>query len=200
MSEGAHLDSIDQLKVFREALVKFTEEARGALSEADSEVRRTRDWLERDQPAHWAGQLKKRKAAAEEAKQRLQHKKLYPDASGGRQSHVEEQKAYRVASARLEEATEKLAHVRRWQKRYEKEHQQYRGQVQALQRVLETEAPKVLAWIDHMLAALEAYVSLSAPEGRQVQAALAVDVDPLPEPMARPPDEDELSPDETPEP
>ena len=53
MSTSAHVDSIDALKTFRVALIKFAEEANAALATAEAEMQRTVGWLERDQLSFW---------------------------------------------------------------------------------------------------------------------------------------------------
>ena len=48
MADQAKVLSVQALKDFRIALINFVEEARNALGGVDMELRRTRDWLERD--------------------------------------------------------------------------------------------------------------------------------------------------------
>ena len=48
MSGPAKVSSIEALEAFRADLIRYVEKARVALEDAESEVRRTRSWLEAD--------------------------------------------------------------------------------------------------------------------------------------------------------
>ena len=60
MSKSANVLSVQTLKDFKLAMINFAEEARNSLSGVDMELRRMRDWLERDQLGYWQSQIKKR--------------------------------------------------------------------------------------------------------------------------------------------
>ena len=60
MSQSANVLSAQTLKDFKIAMINFAEEARNSLSGVDMELRRMRDWLERDQLGYWQAQIKKR--------------------------------------------------------------------------------------------------------------------------------------------
>ena len=60
MSRSANVLSIQTLKDFKIAMINFAEEARNALSGVEMELRRMRDWLERDQLGYWQAQVKRR--------------------------------------------------------------------------------------------------------------------------------------------
>ena len=70
MSNTARVDSIDTLKVFRVALIKFGEESNVALASAESEMQRVLGWLERDQQSFWQLQLRKRQEGLSRAQER----------------------------------------------------------------------------------------------------------------------------------
>ena len=104
MAETARVESIDALKAFKRALFKFAEGASVALGDAESEVHRAQLWLETEQRSHWNNQLRLRTEAVAKAKEAVRMKKLYKDATGARQSAVEEEKALALAQRRLVEA------------------------------------------------------------------------------------------------
>ena len=64
----ANVRSVDALKDFKNALIAYAEEARNAISGVDMDVRRTRDWLERDQLMYWQTQVKKRNEQVSQAR------------------------------------------------------------------------------------------------------------------------------------
>ena len=53
MANEANITDIGALDEFRRALVRFREEVNAAIAEADSEVKSTFVWLERDRLLHW---------------------------------------------------------------------------------------------------------------------------------------------------
>jgi hypothetical protein len=83
MSESsARVNSIDAIKNFKIALIKFAETGMVALSAAEAEVNRTIMWLQLEQPAYWASQLRKRQEALVRANEALRAKTMFKDASG----------------------------------------------------------------------------------------------------------------------
>ena len=165
MSTGAHVDSIDALKSFRVALIKFAEEANVALATAESELQRTIGWLERDQLSFWQMQIRKRQELLGRAQEALRMKKLFPDASGRFPTPIEEEKAVRRAKAILEEAEQKLANTKRWGRTLQREAMNYKGGVARLSTWVGSEVPVAISRLDRMVSNLEAYVALRAPGG-----------------------------------
>src|SRR5579875_2662200 len=120
MTQGAKVESIDALKVFRVAMIKFAENANVALGDAESEVQRVQMWLENEQQSHWNQQIRKRTEVLGRAKEALRMKKVFKDASGSSQSYIDEEKAVQKATRALEEAQEKLANVKQWARKFQK--------------------------------------------------------------------------------
>jgi len=165
MSNTARVDSIDTLKVFRVALIKFGEESNAALASAESEMQRMVGWLERDQQSFWQMQLRKRQEGLSRAQEALRMKKLFPDSSGRFPTPVEEEKAVRKWKAAVEEAEQKLAACKRYARILQKAIMDYKGGVQRFSTWVEAEVPNAVARLDRMVGKLEAYVALSAAAG-----------------------------------
>jgi len=165
MSNTARVDSIDTLKVFRVALIKFGEESNAALASAESEMQRMVGWLERDQQSFWQMQLRKRQEGLSRAQEALRMKKLFPDSSGRFPTPVEEEKAVRKWKAAVEEAEQKLAACKRYARILQKAIMDYKGGVQRFSTWVEAEVPNAVARLDRMVGTLEAYVALTAPSG-----------------------------------
>jgi len=160
--DSAKISSIDALRRFRAALIKFAESAGSALTDADADVRSTLIWLERDQLSWWQSQIRKRHDALERAKEALRHKQLFKASHGGRESVVDEQKAVEKAKLALAEAEQKLVNVRRSIQRLNKQMMEYQGQVQRLSSTVQTDVPRAVADLDRMVLLLDQYVSLRA--------------------------------------
>jgi hypothetical protein len=159
----ARVDSIDTLKTFRVALIKYGEEANVALAAAESEIQRLVGWLERDQTSYWQFQIKKRQEALGRAQEALRMKKLFPDSSGRFPTPVEEEKAVRRCKAALEEAEQKLANCKKYSRLLPKALMDYKGGVNRFSTWVQSEVPNAVARIDRMVDKLEAYIALSVP-------------------------------------
>jgi hypothetical protein len=160
---SARVESIDALRAFRAALVKFAEFASTAIGHAESEVDRTLIWLEGEQKAHWEGQVRKRTEWMMRAKLALQDKKLYKTFDGRPQPATEEEQAYHAAVRRLDEANEKRENVRRYVRILHKQSLLFKGHIQRLNTIIQTEMPTAAAHLDQLAAVLEAYVAAGRP-------------------------------------
>jgi hypothetical protein len=171
MSDFARVDSIDALRDFRAALWKFAEVAQVALGDAESELSRTLMWLENEQTSYWAGQVRKRQMAVSAAAEKLREKKLFKDASGRIPSAVDEEKALKVARARLEEAQTKQAAVKRSIGLIQKAIHDYKGSVQGFTTAVAHDVPLSVARLDKLASLLRQYVDLNAPSAAEELAA-----------------------------
>jgi hypothetical protein len=101
MPEGARVDSLDALTLFKSALLKFQEAAQIALSDAEGEMNRVLLWVENEQQSHWQTQIRKCQEAVVRCKEAVREKKIFKDATGRQQSAVDEEKALAVAMKKL---------------------------------------------------------------------------------------------------
>lgn len=160
MATPIRVDSIDALKSFKSALIKFAEAAHVALADAEGELQRTLNWLETEQHTHWASEIRKRTEMVARAKDALRQKTLFKNAAGSKDSAIEEHKALALAERRLQEAEQKLANCRRHRARLQKEIDLYKGAVQRLATSVQADLPLAATRLDNMVASLEAYVAL----------------------------------------
>jgi hypothetical protein len=163
MSGQVRVESVDALKKFRAALCKFAETTAVSLDEAETEIQRTRYWVQQDQHAYWKRQIRKRTELYTRAKSALNRKKLMKTPLGGRYSCIEEEKALAVAERHLEEAQQKMENVRHWRRGLDDESESYQAVAQGLSVAIQAEIPTALAQLDNMIAALEAYATSTAP-------------------------------------
>jgi len=163
MSDSANVRSVDAIREFKLGLIAFSDDARTILSGMDMEIRRTRNWLERDQLAYWRAQVKQRQADVAEARTEL-HRRKISQMNSDAISDTEQKEALRLAQRRLVEAEEKVEKVKRWIPVLEHAIAEYHSQAQPLGDHLAGRFENTLAGIDRMVDALEAYLSLQAPE------------------------------------
>ena len=168
MSGYARVESVDALRGFRQALIKFAETANVSLADAESEMNRILVWLETEQDTYWQSQIRKRHEDVERARDAVRQKKLYKTPAGNTQSAVEEEKMLKIAQRRLEEAEQKLKNVRRYVPRLQKELQNYKGGVQRLQTDVMSDIPLAVSRLDKMVGMLEMYAALSISGGGQI--------------------------------
>ena len=193
MSTSANIDSFDAIKAFRAALIKFASAAGSSLTEADADMMRTLNWLDREQTSYWQTQIRKRQEFVSRCKEAVRQKKVFKDATGRTPSAVDEEKVLQKALKHLDEAEQKLVAVRKWRGRLQKEIDLYKGAIQGFATAIEADVPTAVATLDKALKSLEAYVALKAPELAPTPAPAEPDVS-----MARP--EDIAVPEAPPEP
>lgn len=162
MSRSANVLSIQTLKDFKLAMCLFAEDARSALSNVDMELRRTRDWLERDQLGYWQSQIKKRSEDLMQARADLHKRKISQQGSEA-VSDAEQKEALREAQKRLRAAEEKVVLIRRLIPQLHHAIDEYHSHSQPLGDHLTGGFERSLATIERMVLSLEAYVATTAP-------------------------------------
>ena len=160
----AKVEDLDAIKSLKRAIWKFAEAANVALGDAESEMNRAVMWLEGEQRAYWEGQVRKRHALVERAKEAVRMKKIFKDSTGRQQSAVDEEKALKIAQKRLEEAEQKVIAVKKHTARLRKELLLYKGHVQRFATAVQNDLPMASAQLDGLLDRLQKYVALDVPE------------------------------------
>lgn len=172
---GARVQSIDALKSFRLALLKFAEAANSVLTDADATLKRVVSWLETEQPAHWEHQIRHRAEAVAQARLQVQIKRSCRNVDGSPGSAIEEEKALKLAIRRLEEAEQKLAATRRSARRLQREILDYRSQVQRLSTAVTISIPRAAARLEALTRSLESYADLPQETTEVASEAQAIE-------------------------
>jgi hypothetical protein len=162
MAETVNVRSIAALRHFRAEFCTFAEEARNALSSVEMEVRRTRDWLERQQLPYWLAQVKRGNENVNEARTAL-HRKRISQSGSDAISDSDQKEMLRVAQKQLRDAEEKVRTVKHWIPILEHAIAEYHALSQPLGDRLQGDVEHALAVLDRMATALEAYVALAPP-------------------------------------
>jgi hypothetical protein len=193
MGEFARVASIDSLKAFRAAMIKFAEAADYALADAQAEMQRMLLWLEVEQLPFWQSQIRKRQEVVGRAKEALRGKRLFTDATGRRQTALDEEKALIAAQAALRDAEQKLVNTRRHLRVLQHEVQVCAASLQRLGQVAQDGVPTAAAQLDGIMQTLEQYVALAPPvaemplEVSAAQPAAGMAMAPADEPQATTP-------------
>jgi hypothetical protein len=166
MADSANVQSIEAIRDIRDALVVFMEDAKNALNDTDFELRRTSDWLTHEQRLYWTAEVRRRGQDVADARSALQRKEL-----GHATDTSVEDKALRIARARLAEAEEKVEIVRRWLPEMQRASHEYRSQAYPLGDMISGDLENALAKLSRMIESLENYLRLQAPSTPQTSPA-----------------------------
>ncbi len=169
MAQSAKVLSIQALKDFRIALVTFTEEARNALSGVDMELKRMRDWLERDQLSYWQMQVKRRHEAMMMARTELYRRRISQQGSDAI-SDTEQKEALKEAQRRLHIAEEKVETVKKLIPIFHHAMAEYVSRAAPLTDHLSGGVDRSLGSLTKMIDSLEAYLALNAPAAPPVES------------------------------
>jgi hypothetical protein len=162
MSQSANVRSLQAIRDFRVAMANFGDDARNALSSVEMEIRRTRDWLQRDQYAYWQSQVKRRLEEVSIARTELHRRKLSQQGSDA-VSDTEQKENLRLAQRRLEEAERKVALIKKWVPILEHAISEYHSAAQPLGDRLSGQFVSSLALLERMVVSIESYLALEAP-------------------------------------
>jgi hypothetical protein len=165
MNHSAKIHDVDSLRDLHAALAKFGVQAQAALDNANAEIRRAGDFLERQQ-AHWQQEVIRRQEELIRAKADLSRHRWIHD--GERVGGSEKEMAVQHARERLREAESKVDAVRRWKRELQQAVAGFEGPGRRLAGMLEADLRATLALLESRSAALEAYVALTPPEAEKL--------------------------------
>ena len=159
MSSSARVTSLDALKTFRAALCEFRADAKDALGAAELEIRHVLDWLQQ-QLKHWRAEVRRCEEDVVRAKAELVQRKY---SKADRRGYTEPELALKKATARLEEAQQKVERTRHWIRALPQEVTEYEGPARQLAGMLDAELTRAIALLGQRIEALEAYVQTAPP-------------------------------------
>ena len=165
MSQAANVRSLESLKEFRSALIKFIDEAKRAISTADSEVSHTQIWLHSTQPMHWIQTERRGNEQLAIAKSELFRATIsQPDNPRGPTDQI---RLVKRRQTEIKDAQDKLLVTKRWSRKIERETNEYRGAITPLLSSLEGSLNKAVFIIDKSIKTLESYLASSLKTSEQ---------------------------------
>ena len=164
MATGAKVHDTEAIRLFRAALVKFTENVSIALVDGEHEVTRKINWLQSEADQFWQAQVRKWQEEVSRAIDAVRQKRIFKDSLGRQQSTVDEEKHLKICRLRLDEAETKLKNTRRWARDLQREHLLLRGGIQRLATMASADLPQALAVLDRVTASLQAYMDAAPTE------------------------------------
>lgn len=153
MADRVHIRSVDEIDRFRSHLLTFLSGARATVEEAAVEVARQQAWLDMDRRKHWEGEVWRRQRKLEEARQILFQESIATQRGPASFHQMQVHRAERS----LDEAQEKLKHIRFWSRNFENRSLPMVRQVEQLHTVLTVDMAQAVNFLNQSLAALDAY-------------------------------------------
>jgi hypothetical protein len=174
----ADVRSIAAVIDWRADLTNYGDLLAEAMAGVDLEIRRAYDWLE-EQLALWKRAIRDCEEDVTRAKAELVQRQ-FPTWDDRVPDCTVQEKALRLAKARLEHAEEKVETVRRWIGRLPKMiDEMFTGPSRRLKSILEADLPNALAELARRVASLESYAGL-----RPDHAPLTASSDLTPQPLS----------------
>jgi len=155
--QQVRISSIDALEAFRADLIQYVEKARLALEDAESEVRRTRTWLDVERSGYWTAQRKQWTKLFEQAEAELYNVML----TSPQESHSFQKMAVAKARRNLDHAEEKLRVVQHWRQTFENRATPLLRQLDPLFFHIGRQLPKAIHSLGLSIQALQAYAQAS---------------------------------------
>jgi hypothetical protein len=159
MADQARITDLDAIESFRSALIVFISKTRQAINVAQDAVKKTRNWLQLEQPAFWSAQIRQRQKRLEQANAELMSARL----SEFIESPVVQQMAVRKARAALEESEEKLRRTKAWAREYDRAVDPMMRTLDGLRDFIDNDLALAVAQLVEMQKILEGYTENAAP-------------------------------------
>lgn len=169
MAERAKITSVEALESFQNALVIYLDKARRSMDDISDEVKRTRTWLESDRFVHWKNEVKRRTRTLEMKQQELFSARI-GNLTEPSQGH---QQAVRKAKKAVDEATEKLHQVRRWNREFDNRVDPLARNADKLRHTLTVDMNKAVASLKQSIESLHKYADVQQPGGTRTPASNA---------------------------
>jgi hypothetical protein len=168
MAENARITSVEAIESFRAKLIVFLGQARPVLEEVGGELSRTQSWLQNDQRHFWETELRRRQRRLDEAQQELFNATLSKLQSGTTAMH---HMAVQRAQRAVREAEAKLGILKKWADELENRAAPLKKQTEQLHGFLATDMVRAVAYLDQMLATLDAYRNVATSRSEKTVAA-----------------------------
>lgn len=162
MADQARISNLDALESFRSALIVFISKTRQSLDMAQDAVKKTRGWLQTEQPAFWSAQIRSRQKKLDQANAELMSARM----SEFVEAPAAQQMAVRKAKAALEEAQAKLERTKTWARDYDRAVDPMSRKLDGLRDFIENDLTLATAHLVEIQKILDAYnesPALAAP-------------------------------------
>jgi hypothetical protein len=161
MADRAQITSFEAIEAFRSDLINYLSKARPALEEVSNEVLRAKQWLQNDQRRLWEGEMKARSKKLERAQAEL----FSVSMSKIQEVSAAQQLLVQRAKQAVEEAQQKLAMLKKWDREIDNRSEPLVKQVDQFQSYVATQMPRAIAYLTDVIRTLEAYADIKMRGG-----------------------------------
>src|SRR5579862_8277846 len=161
MADRAQITSFEAIEAFRSDLINYLSKARPALEEVSNEVLRAKQWMQNDQRRLWEGEMKARSKKLERAKSEL----FSVSMSKIQEVSAAQQLMVQRCKQAVEEAQQKLAMLKKWDREIDNRSEPLVKQVDQFQSFVATEMPRAVAYLTEAIKTLEAYADVKMGGG-----------------------------------
>ena len=153
MADQARISNLDSIEAFRSALIVFISKTRQTLDTVQDTVKKTRSWLQTEQPSYWASQIRLRQKQLDQAQQELMSARM----SEFVETPAAQQMAVRKARAALEEAQERAQRTKIWARDFDRTVDPMARKVDSLRDFIEGDLAKAVVYLVEIQKILQAY-------------------------------------------
>ncbi len=161
MAERASVGSVEALRAFKPAVIKFAELTQAALSTAESSATRTLDWIVHDQ--HPRLKREARQLQEEVTRARTRMISRMDPGQDNPQPKVDDRLAVDAAKRKLRAVEERIEQTRRWARQLQRAVEEYRGSVSQLGWYVRGELGQAVGALDQMSDILDSYAQIGKP-------------------------------------
>ena len=158
MSDIANVRSLDAVREFRVAVLKFAEEAVAGVQMLKQQSQRALEWIDQERPSFWRNETRKRFDGVAQARSHLAQRQLI-SATDRRPACIEEKQALQIAKRKLDHAVGMNEVLRHWNVQVHRATDEYAIRVARLDRILNHDVPRLVGLLERMITALEAYAT-----------------------------------------
>jgi hypothetical protein len=169
MSLSANVRSVEAIRQFRVSVLKFAEEATAAAEMLRQQAHRALEWIDHDRPAFWRNETRRCFDDVAEARSHLA-KRQQISVGGRRPACIEEKNTLQKARRRLETATSQNTSVRQWSVKIHRAADIYATRIARLDRILVHDVPQLVALLERIITALEAYATSENRSSRTAES------------------------------
>jgi len=159
MADRARISNLDAIDAFRSALIVFISKTRQSLDAAQDTVKKTRGWLQTEQPQYWMAQIKQRQKRLDQANAELMSARL----SEFVDSPTVQQMAVRKCRYALEEAQQKLERTKTWARDFDRLVDPLAKKLDGLRDYLDNDLARAVVYLTEIQKTLSAYAETHAP-------------------------------------
>ena len=163
MADQANVRSLDAIGDCRTSLIKYMDAMRVALSEAVSDVRRVQQWISGTKKQEWTQRGKKCNQQFANARSDMERAKIArPDAHPS--MFTDQRRALDKAKRNIQECEYKLQQISKWTRELDREAMLFQASLHRLNRIVDGDLERGVAWMASLLDHLNNYVNTPAPK------------------------------------